>query len=133
MIRPRIRKYGFTEAISALAPGAIWSMIDEDYNQLKWVSNDIPKPTISELQSKVDELNAAEPLRVVRECRDKLLTETDWIPSKYYDLGEPVPEEWKAYRQALRDLPNTSTPVLDSTSPTGISGVNWPVKPEINN
>jgi hypothetical protein len=29
----------------------------------------------------------------------------------------------------LRDLPDTSSPVLDPTSRIGISGVSWPVKP----
>ena len=28
------------------------------------------------------------------------------------------------------DVPETATPVLDLTSPLGISGVDWPVKPQ---
>jgi hypothetical protein len=37
--------------------------------------------------------------------RDRRLAETDWIVARAYERGEPVPEAWAAYRQALRDLP----------------------------
>ena len=52
----------------------------------------------------------------LREQRDKLLAETDWMANSDVTL----PDAWKTYRQALRDLPaNTSDP----TNPT------WPTKP----
>lgn len=37
--------------------------------------------------------------------RDRRLAETDWVVARAYERGEPVPEAWAAYRQALRDLP----------------------------
>ena len=53
----------------------------------------------------------------LREERDKLLAETDWMANSDVTLTDA----WKAYRQALRDMPaNTSDP----TNPT------WPTKPE---
>ena len=94
--------------------------------QRKWAKAGRPYRT----EAKIQELRAAEPMRLLRVQRDKLLAETDWISSKYYDLEQSVPNEWKFYRQALRDLPETATPVLDPTSRLGISGVDWPVKPE---
>ena len=52
----------------------------------------------------------------LREQRDKLLAETDWMANSDVTLADA----WKTYRQALRDLPaNTSDP----TKPT------WPTKP----
>jgi hypothetical protein len=42
--------------------------------------------------------------RVVRAERDKKLAECDWIVTKYTEQGEPVPQDWVAYRQALRDI-----------------------------
>jgi len=113
------------QALKKLAPGALWSVCDEDYNQIQWFSIDIPKPTILEVEAEIDKLKAAEPMRLLRVHRDKLLTETDWwvLPDRTPTSGQ------LAYRQALRDLPSTATPVLDSTTRLGISGVTWPTKP----
>jgi len=68
-------------------------------------------------------------MRLLRIERDKLLAEVDWVTIRSYNQNVPVPEEWVAYCQALRNLPETATPVLDPTSKTGISGVTWPTKP----
>jgi hypothetical protein len=58
--------------------------------------------------------------------RDRRLAETDWIVARAYERGEPVPEVWAAYRQALRDLPKrlTDEQVLSSEIP-------WPEPPEL--
>jgi len=114
------------KALKALAPGAEWSINEDDYNQLDWFSEDIPKPTILEVEAKIAELKAAEPMRLLREERDRLIAETDW-----WVLPDRTPtDEQLAYRQALRDLPENSNPVLDYNNwPTRISGVTWPTKP----
>jgi len=103
-----------------------WKITSEDYNQLEWPSDcGVPKPTILELEAKIDELRAAEPMRLLRIERDILIAETDW-----WVLPDRTPtDEQLAYRQALRDLPDTATPVLDSSNRLGISGVTWPTKP----
>ena len=44
-------------------------------------------------------------LRVIRQHRDKLLVETDWIETPYNQSTIANLEEWNAYRQYLRDLP----------------------------
>jgi len=55
-----------------------------------------------------------------RSDRDVLLTSTDWIVIKYLDIGDPVPQEWADYRQALRDI----------TEQDGFPGnVVWPEEP----
>jgi len=114
-----------SQALVTLAPGAEWSMNADDYNQLQWLSPDIPKPTILEVEAKIAELRSAEPMRLLRIERDRLIAETDW-----WVLPDRTPtSEQLAYRQALRDLPSTVTPVLDSTTRLGISGVTWPIKP----
>ena len=112
-------------ALTLLAPGAQWSCRDDDYNQLEWYSEDIPKPTLAQVDAKIEELKAAEPMRILREERDRLIAETDW-----WVLPDRTPtDEQLAYRQALRNLPDTATPVLDSSNRLGISGVTWPTKP----
>ena len=113
------------KALVKLSPGAEWAISADDYNQLQWFSEDIPKPTRAQVEAKIAELKAAEPIRLLRVERDRLIAETDW-----WVLPDRTPtSEQLAYRQALRDLPDTSSPVLDPTSRIGISGVSWPVKP----
>ena len=117
-------------ALLELAPGAQWTINADDYDQITWLSPDIPQPTREQVEAKIEELRALEPMRLLRVHRDKLLAETDWVTMRSYSTNTPVPEEWAAYQQALRDLPDIATPVLDPSSPIGISGVDWPVKPE---
>ena len=65
----------------------------------------------------LDENTAA---RNTRSRRDNLLQETDWVVSKSYEAGEPVPTAWASYRQALRDI----------TAQEGFPyNVTWPTKP----
>ena len=115
-----------TKAILELAPDAHWGMTNcEDYNSIQWLSPNIPKPTKAQVEAKIEELKAAEPMRLLRVERDRLIAETDW-----WVLPDRTPtDEQLAYRQALRDLPDTATPVLDSSNRLGISGVTWPTKP----
>jgi hypothetical protein len=63
---------------------------------------------------------------VFRTERQARLAETDWIVARAYERGEPVPEAWAAYRQALRDLPGqlTDEQVLAGDIP-------WPEPPEL--
>jgi hypothetical protein len=118
------------KAIKELQPNSMFSVNAEDYDQITWLSQDIPKPTREQVKAKIQELKAAEPMRLLRVHRDKLLAEVDWVTWKAYSQKTDVPEEWATYQQALRDLPETATPILDPTSPLGISGVDWPVKPQ---
>ena len=47
----------------------------------------------------------------LRTKRNELLKNCDYVTLRCYSMGEPVPEEWKLYMQALRDLPaNTADP-----------------------
>lgn len=56
----------------------------------------------------------------IRSLRDNKLQETDWIVSKAYERGQPVPTEWAYYRQALRDV----------TDQAGFPyEIIWPTKP----
>ena len=56
----------------------------------------------------------------LRYNRDKKLAETDWVVTKANETGVAESDEWKTYRQALRDLPSNTT---DPFNPT------WPTKP----
>jgi hypothetical protein len=129
-----IEKNFFTSIISALLslrPGAQFVVRGTSYDGIEW--NEPPvweggqkKPTREEVESKIEELKAAEPMRLLRIERDRLISETDWwvLPDR-----TPTPEQL-SYRQELRDLPDIASPILDFTNRLGISGVDWPVKPQ---
>lgn len=51
-------------------------------------------------------------MQELRTERNKRLAECDWVVIRATSTDTPVPEEWKTYMQALRDLPaNTEDPV----------------------
>ena len=65
-----------------------------------------------------------------RASRDALLAETDWMAIKAAETGVALANDWKTYRQALRDLPSHSNwPNLKSPGPDGSGDNDWPVKP----
>ena len=121
------RKLDYSDVLNFYYPEAVWKIENDStvYGNIIWISTDIEKPTKNDLDSKYEELKLKEEMRLLRVERDRLIAETDW-----WVLPDRTPtSEQLAYRQALRDLPNTSSPVLDPTSRIGISGVSWPIKP----
>ena len=113
------------EALLKLAPNADFYI---ENNVLTWNSSDIPQPSEEEIQSKIAELEAAKPLRLLRIQRNQLLQESDWVTIKAYSQGVEVSAEWKTYLQALRDLPENSEPSLDEQG--NLTNVIWPTPPE---
>jgi hypothetical protein len=71
--------------------------------------------------SKLKELVDAQPLKELRQERDRRLQAVDWVTSRATSTETPVPQEWKTYMQALRDLPATTE---DPANPV------WPPVPE---
>jgi len=72
--------------------------------------------TWAEVSAKLDELTSAEPMRLLREERDRLIAATDWWASS--DLT--MTDAQTTYRQALRDITDSATSLDDVT---------WPTKP----
>ena len=85
--------------------------------------------TWDQVKTKYDELVSAQPFKLLREERNKLIAETDWTQLKDIDFDIIRERNWKNYRQALRDLPSKSTPKLDINGDLDMSSVNWPDKP----
>lgn len=69
------------------------------------------------VSAKLTALTAAEPLKLLREERNRKIAETDWWASSDLTMSA----ERTAYRQALRDITETYTNLDD---------VVWPTKPE---
>ena len=119
----------FTRALEELKPNSEWAVTGDQYSRLTWLDKNQTKPTEEELNNKIQELKTAEPLRLLREERNKLISETDWTQLKDIDLDIIRERNWKNYRQALRDLTTSSIPKLDEYGGLDMSSVTWPDKP----
>ena len=117
-------KYDITDALQSLKPGAEWILRGNDLDGLEWLDGE-QQPTKTEIVDKIAELDAAEPMRLLRIERDKRLAACDWRASS--DLT--ISNAWKTYRQALRDLPASATPKLDHRFELDLTSVTWPTEP----
>ena len=118
-------KYDITDALLSLKPGAQWTLVGDDISGLEWFSSE-QQPTKTEIADKIAELDAAEPIRLLRIERDKKIAQTDWRV-----LPDQSPsDDWINYRQALRDLPASASPKLDSNYELDFSSFTWPTEPE---
>ena len=118
------------DALRALRPNDSFIVRgDIAYENIQLADENKTLPTEDELNSKLDELEAAEPIRLLREERNRRLAETDWTQLKDIDLDIIRERNWKNYRQVLRDLPAKSNPKLDSVGNLDLSSVTWPTKP----
>ncbi len=108
-------------AILAIEPNAIFTTED---NYLSSWDCDLKKPTEEEIKSKILELEAAEPMRLLRLERNRRLAAVDW-----WVLPDRTPTQAQLdYRQALRNLPATAEPQLDDND--NLTNVTWPKAPE---
>ena len=118
-------KHDIASALAKLRPYAQWSWTAPDYSGLEWLDSSQTKPTETEINNKITELDNAEPMRLLRIERDTRIAKTDWRASSDLTLADA----WKTYRQALRDLPASATPKLDSYYQLDLTSVIWPTEP----
>ena len=119
-------KYDISHALQALTPGAEWTLRGGVYSGLEWHNgHGYDKPTEAALTAKIAELDGAEAMRLLRKERDSRIAKTDWRASS--DLT--ISSAWSTYRQALRDLPASATPTLDSNYELDMTSVTWPTEP----
>jgi hypothetical protein len=116
-MNPSYIERALKESMSSLPPnfrfGEIWESIilPEGYE----------KPSKEAFEAKLQELIDAQPWNELRAERDMRLAKCDWVVIRATSTDTPVPEEWKTYMQALRDLPTVTE---DPANPV------WPVPPE---
>ncbi len=92
----------------------------DSYEQIAiWDDDIVDFPTVEEMQ----QASLVGNWKRVRKQRAKLLAETDWMANSDVTMSE----EMTAYRQALRDLPQTYTEPTDVVWPT-----NPHVEPEVD-
>jgi hypothetical protein len=81
-----------------------------------WV---LTKTVVALTAEQISDRDAAK-AKEVRNQRDRLLAETDWVVVMHTEKGTNIPLEWEVYRQSLRDI----------TNQTGFPhAVDWPTKP----
>jgi hypothetical protein len=93
----------------------------------KWHTKYILGPVFTDGETTAAEQETAykaqkdtEQAKSVRDSRDTLLAECDWVAIKAFETGSSVSAQWTAYRQALRDI----------TTQAGFPWtVEWPVQP----
>ena len=105
-----------TRVLFDINPSAIWTLNDNDYDQLVWLSPGDP-PTLQECQLAWVDLERKILIGDLRKTRNEMLSDSDWTQSPDADVDKKA---WATYRQALRALPaNTEDP----RNPV------WPSKP----
>ena len=79
------------------------------------------KPPKEEFEAKLQELLDGQPLKELRQERNRRIAQTDYLFTSDFPHATPEKkQEWFEYRQALRDLP---TATEDPVNPV------WPVAP----
>ena len=122
-------KHDIFSALVSLRPGKNFSYNPEvggyaaiDYDT---VAKGDTCPTESELTAELTRLTNAEAMKLLREQRNAKLVDCDWRAVSDLTMSDA----WKTYRQALRDLPASTTPTCDSDGNLDSSSVTWPTQP----
>ena len=117
-------------AIESLAPNSDYVIFGDEYSGIEWRGPGL-LPSEEEVNKKIEDLKAEEPMSQLRDERNQRLAKCDWVVIKYAEYGYNIPKEWRTYRQALRDLPSISyRPELDEFGDLKMDSVAWPTPPE---
>ena len=120
-------KWLISTALGEFMPTSSYGITDEDYSSINWMDSSNPLPSLDAINAKIAELDAAAPMRLLREERTRLLGESDW--TQFPDGPDSIKTAWQSYRQQLRDLPSSASPKLDDIYELDLSSVTWPTKP----
>ena len=114
------------KALRILAPNGKF-VVGSNYDSINWIDEHITgvsKPTERDVNDKIAELEAEEPMRLLRIERNQKLAETDWR----FRVDLSPSQAWIDYCQALRDLPATTEPQLDDVG--NLTNITWPEVPQ---
>ena len=122
---------GTIDALQSLVPTAEYVLYNAGTSDetLEWRDSSITQPSNSALAAEVTRLTNAEPMRLLRVERDRRLSLCDWVVTKATETGSTVSDSWKTYRQALRDLPASASPKLDTNGKLDMKSVTFPTEP----
>lgn len=109
----------YAAVLAALHPGAQYAIYGDSYSDIAWM-DDSPKPDQADLDAAWADVQTATAWAQVRAQRDGLLEDCDWTVLADAPLTAAAKTAWKAYRQQLREIPQTYDDPAD---------VVWPVAP----
>jgi hypothetical protein len=101
------------DALLSLCPGSEWVIRGDE---ITWMDSNKTEPTSEAITAEITRLEALEPWNELRQQRNRLIAETDYLALSDSTLSA----EMATYRQTLRDLPANTT---DPANPV------WPTKP----
>ena len=115
------------EALSSLRPNAefVCSETREGVRTINWLDSSQTQPTDSEIDAEIKRLQDLEAMKILRQERNHKLYQSDWRANSDVTMSD----EWKTYRQQLRDLPASSSPKLDDDYELDSTSVTWPTEP----
>ena len=116
------------EAIEALNPSAKFVVLDDSVDKITWVESTTPIAK-EDIEAKITALASSNAMKELRIERGVRLADSDWTRLDDVGLSGSKKTEWATYRQALRDLPSSANPSLNSDGTLNNSSVTWPSKP----
>jgi len=97
MIENEIR---ITDAIKSLRPNAEFSMWGDDYSTIEWYSENVPKPTLQEVDAELQRLQAEHDRKDYQRQRAEAYPSIEEQLDLMFHGGYEV---WKAAIQAVKD------------------------------
>ena len=83
-------------------------------------------PTSDQIITKAKELSVNNAITAMRETRNMIIQESDWMANS----DVTMPDNWKTYRQNLRDITSTVTDdTIRYAMGDDINHSSWPTKP----
>lgn len=124
-------RYHAIQAICQLYPTLSIEIRDpDDLSTLRVQGGDTSSIDLSMVQAWVDSKTAQEPMRLLREERNRRLVKTDiYALPDYPHPNEDTRVAWLSYRQALRELPSNASPTLNERYELDMESVTWPRSP----
>ena len=77
------------------------------------------------IDAEIKRLQDLEAVKLLREKRNNKLSQSDWRANSDVTMSD----EWKTYRQQLRDITKTANPKLDTYYNLDPSSITWPTEP----
>ena len=117
-----------TQVLENLFPGMSYTSSDGTWDNLVIEEPGFIKPGYDLYEYTLYKLTNVEAIKKFREERNALLDKSDkYMTTDYPHKIELNIQNWRDYRRALRDLPTTARPTLDTDG--NLIGVEWPVAP----
>lgn len=114
------------DAIKSLRPNAEFSVSETDgVRTINWLDSSQTQPTNDEINAEIKRLQELEAMTLLRHKRNNLLARSDWRANSDVTMSN----EWKTYRQQLRDITKTANPKLNDNYDLDPSSITWPTEP----